>query len=57
MFYEVFNESSVMDSWATYKATMQGWVTTIRGLAPKNIIISGSPCLGPDTWVMRPRIH
>jgi endoglucanase len=43
VFYEVFNESSVQDSWATYKATMQGWVNTIRGLAPKNIIISGSP--------------
>jgi len=43
VFYEVFNESSVQDDWATYKATMQGWVNTIRGLAPKNIIISGSP--------------
>jgi Cellulase (glycosyl hydrolase family 5) len=43
VFYEVFNESSVTDTWATYKATMQGWVNTIRGLAPKNIIISGSP--------------
>ena len=43
VFYEVFNESSVMDSWATYKPTMQAWVNLIRGFAPKNIIIAGSP--------------
>jgi endoglucanase len=43
VFYEVFNESSVMDSWATYKPTMQAWVTLIRGFAPQNIIIAGSP--------------
>jgi len=43
VFYEVFNESSVMDTWATYKPTMQAWVTLIRGFAPKNIIIAGSP--------------
>jgi endoglucanase len=43
VFYEVFNESSVMDSWATYKPTMQAWVNLIRGFAPQNIIIAGSP--------------
>ena len=43
VFYEVFNESSVMDSWATYKPTMQAWVNLIRGFAPKNIIIADSP--------------
>jgi len=43
VFYEVFNESSVQDDWNTYAANMQKWVNTIRGLAPKNIIISGSP--------------
>jgi len=57
VFYEVFNESSVMDSWATYKPTMQAWVNLIRGFAPKNIIIGGQPGLGPRQWVMRPRIH
>jgi endoglucanase len=43
VFYEVFNESSVMETWAKYKPTMQGWVTLIRGFAPQNIIIAGSP--------------
>jgi endoglucanase len=43
VFYEVFNESSVQDSWRTYKPTMQAWVDLIRGFAPKNIIIAGSP--------------
>ena len=43
VFYEVFNESSVQEAWANYKPTMQGWVTLIRGFAPKNIIIAGSP--------------
>jgi hypothetical protein len=43
VFYEVFNESSVMEAWAKYKPTMQAWVDLIRGFAPKNIIIAGSP--------------
>jgi len=43
VFYEVFNESNQTDTWAKYKPTMQGWVTLIRGSAPKNIIIAGSP--------------
>jgi endoglucanase len=43
--YEPFNESSVQDSWATYKPTMQAWVNLIRGYAPKNLIFAGSP-----TW-------
>jgi endoglucanase len=41
--YEPFNESEVMDSWATYKPTMQAWVNLIRGFAPKNLIFAGSP--------------
>jgi endoglucanase len=41
--YEPFNESSVQDSWATYKPTMQAWVNLIRGYAPKNLIFAGSP--------------
>ncbi len=41
--YEPFNESSVQDSWATYKPTMQAWVNLIRGFAPKNLIFAGSP--------------
>jgi aryl-phospho-beta-D-glucosidase BglC (GH1 family) len=41
--YEPFNESSVMEAWAKYKPTMQAWVDLIRGFAPKNIIIAGSP--------------
>ncbi len=41
--YEVFNESSVMDSWGTYKPTMQAWVDLIRAAAPKNLIFAGSP--------------
>ncbi len=43
VFYEPFNESSVQDSWATYKPTMQAWVNLIRGFAPKNLIFAGSP--------------
>jgi endoglucanase len=31
VFYEPFNESSVQDSWASYKPTMQAWVDLIRG--------------------------
>ena len=43
VFYEVFNESNQTDSWATYKPTMQAWVNLIRGFAPNNIILAGSP--------------
>jgi endoglucanase len=49
VFYEVFNESNQtagtngQSAWATYKPVMQAWVNTIRGFAPKNIIIAGSP--------------
>jgi endoglucanase len=41
--YEPFNESSVQDTWATYKPTMQAWVDLIRAAAPKNLIFAGSP--------------
>jgi endoglucanase len=42
--YEPFNESNqANDTWATYKPTMQAWVTLIRGYAPKNLIFAGSP--------------
>ncbi len=41
--YEPFNESSVQDTWAKYKPTMQSWVNLIRGFAPKNLIFAGSP--------------
>jgi endoglucanase len=41
--YEPFNESNQTDSWATYKPTMQAWVNLIRGFAPNNIILAGSP--------------
>jgi len=43
VFYEVFNESSVWETWDKYKPTMQAWVDLIRGFAPKNIIVAGSP--------------
>jgi hypothetical protein len=43
VFYEVFNESDQQDSWATYKPTMQAWVTLIRSYAPNNVILAGSP--------------
>jgi endoglucanase len=43
VFYEPFNESNVWETWANYKPTMQAWVDLIRGFAPKNIIIAGSP--------------
>lgn len=41
--YEPFNESSVQDTWADYKPTMQAWVDLIRSYAPKNLIFAGSP--------------
>jgi endoglucanase len=43
VFYEPFNESTQMDSWATYEPTMQAWVDLIRSYAPQNLIIAGSP--------------
>jgi hypothetical protein len=41
--YEIYNESSVQDSWAKYKPTMQAWVDLVRKAAPKNLIFAGSP--------------
>jgi hypothetical protein len=48
--YEPFNEPlDTATSWAALKPVVQGWINTIRAVAPKNIIIVPS-----NNWDQRP---
>ena len=50
VFYEPFNEPlDTMTTWAALKPVVQGWINTIRAVAPKNIIIVPS-----NNWDQRP---
>lgn len=43
IFFELFNEPVNPQDWSTWKQTAQPWVDLIRAVAPKIIIIIGSP--------------
>ena len=48
--YEPFNEPlDTLTTWAALKPVVQGWINTIRAVAPKNIIIVPS-----NNWDQRP---
>ena len=50
VFYEPFNEPiDNTKAWSALKPVVQGWITTIRNLAPNNIIIVPS-----NTWDQKP---
>jgi hypothetical protein len=50
VFYELFNEPiDNTKTWATLKPVVQGWVNTVRNLAPNNIIIVPS-----NSWDQKP---